>query len=98
MYGLFRCWRQGGVWLVIWKLLQVFADAASAIVWQVWTRRSCGPIPTLPVRAAAVQVRLNHRVVVVGRSLPIMVWGGRGVAGRRSCIWRVSRSAGCWQC
>jgi transposase len=35
VHGLFRRWQRGGVWLVIWKLLQVFADAAGAIVWQV---------------------------------------------------------------
>ncbi|WP_280277188.1 IS5 family transposase [Nocardia wallacei] len=35
VYGLFRRWQRGGVWLVIWKLLQVFADAAGLIGWQV---------------------------------------------------------------
>ncbi|TQM25535.1 IS5 family transposase [Nocardia bhagyanarayanae] len=35
MYGLFRRWQRSGAWLVIWKLLQVFADAAGRIVWQV---------------------------------------------------------------
>ncbi|MGK8557261.1 IS5 family transposase [Nocardia gipuzkoensis] len=34
-YGLFRRWQRGGVWLVIVKLLQVFADAAGRIGWQV---------------------------------------------------------------
>ncbi|MET8427838.1 transposase [Nocardia sp. NPDC004860] len=33
--GLFRCWRRGGAWLMIVKLLQVFADAGGRIVWQV---------------------------------------------------------------
>lgn len=35
MYGLFRRWQRGGVWLVIVKLLQVFADATGRIRWQV---------------------------------------------------------------
>ncbi|WP_067575001.1 IS5 family transposase [Nocardia acidivorans] len=35
MYGLFRRWQRGGVWLVIVKLLQAFADAAGRIIWQV---------------------------------------------------------------
>ncbi|WP_216918030.1 IS5 family transposase [Nocardia noduli] len=35
VYGLFRRWQRGGVWLVIVKLLQVFADAAGLIRWQV---------------------------------------------------------------
>ncbi|MEU1549684.1 IS5 family transposase [Nocardia sp. NPDC005745] len=34
-YGLFRRWQRAGVWLLIVKLLQVFADAAGAIEWQV---------------------------------------------------------------
>lgn len=35
VYGLFRRWQRGGVWLVIVKSLQVFADAAGRIGWQV---------------------------------------------------------------
>ncbi|MFJ9366392.1 IS5 family transposase [Nocardia sp. NPDC101769] len=35
VYGLFRRWQRGGVWAVILKMLQVFADAAGAIVWEV---------------------------------------------------------------
>ncbi|WP_405161453.1 transposase [Nocardia sp. NBC_01499] len=35
IYGLFRRWQRGGAWLAIWKLLQVFADVAGAIRWQV---------------------------------------------------------------
>ncbi|MGW1741192.1 transposase [Nocardia sp. NPDC001965] len=35
IYGLFRRWQGAGVWAVIWKMLQAFADAAGAI-------RSCG--------------------------------------------------------
>lgn len=34
-YGLFRRWQRAGTWLVIWKLLQAFAEAAGVIVWQV---------------------------------------------------------------
>ncbi|MEV4129384.1 transposase [Nocardia sp. NPDC049707] len=33
--GLFRRWQRGGVWLVIVKLLQVFAEAGGRIRWQV---------------------------------------------------------------
>lgn len=35
MYGLFRRWQRAGRWALILKLLQVFADAAGRIVWQV---------------------------------------------------------------
>jgi transposase len=35
VYGLFRRWQRAGVWALIWKMLQVFADAAGAIVWEV---------------------------------------------------------------
>ncbi|WP_419150862.1 hypothetical protein [Nocardia vinacea] len=32
MYGLFRRWQRGGVWLVIWKLLQVCAHQHGHVV------------------------------------------------------------------
>lgn len=35
MYGLFRRWQRTGSWALILRLLQVFADAAGQIVWQV---------------------------------------------------------------
>ncbi|WP_280328851.1 IS5 family transposase [Nocardia wallacei] len=35
VYGLFRRWQRAGVWVLILKLLQAFADAAGQIVWQV---------------------------------------------------------------
>jgi transposase len=35
VYGLFRRWQRAGVWALIWKMLQAFADAAGAIVWEV---------------------------------------------------------------
>ncbi|WP_280249319.1 IS5 family transposase [Nocardia abscessus] len=35
VYGLFRRWQRRGVWLVIVKLLQVFAEAGGRIRWQV---------------------------------------------------------------
>lgn len=35
VYGLFRRWQRAGVWALILKLLQVFADAVGSIVWQV---------------------------------------------------------------
>lgn len=35
VYGLFRRWQRAGVWAVIWKMLQAFADAAGRIVWDV---------------------------------------------------------------
>ncbi|MBF6359868.1 IS5 family transposase [Nocardia farcinica] len=35
VYGLFRRWQRGGVWWLIVKMLQVFADATGSIGWQV---------------------------------------------------------------
>lgn len=35
VYGLFRRWQRAGVWAFIVKMLQAFADAAGAIVWDV---------------------------------------------------------------
>ncbi|MEV6426882.1 IS5 family transposase [Nocardia sp. NPDC051463] len=35
VYGLFRRWQRAGVWAVIWKMLQVCADASGRIVWTV---------------------------------------------------------------
>ncbi|MGY2093627.1 IS5 family transposase [Nocardia gipuzkoensis] len=35
VYGLFRRWQHNGSWVLIWKMLQVYADAAGAIGWQV---------------------------------------------------------------
>ncbi|WP_433654540.1 IS5 family transposase [Nocardia sp. CA-128927] len=35
VYGLFRRWQRAGVWTLIWKMLQAFADAAGRIGWQV---------------------------------------------------------------
>jgi transposase len=35
VYGLFRRWQRAGVWAVILKMLQAFADAAGRIVWDV---------------------------------------------------------------
>lgn len=35
VYGLFRRWQRAGVWVVILKMLQAFAEATGAIVWQV---------------------------------------------------------------
>ncbi len=35
VYGLFRRWQRGGVWLLIVKLLQVIADAGGRFGWQV---------------------------------------------------------------
>ncbi|WP_327116032.1 transposase [Nocardia sp. NBC_01730] len=35
VYGLFRRWQRAGVWALMLKLLQAFADAAGRIAWQV---------------------------------------------------------------
>ncbi|TLF90824.1 IS5 family transposase [Nocardia cyriacigeorgica] len=35
VYGLFRRWQRAGVWVLILKMLQAFADAGGRIVWQV---------------------------------------------------------------
>ncbi|PPJ36424.1 IS5/IS1182 family transposase [Nocardia nova] len=35
VYGLFRRWQRAGVWVLIWKMLQAFADAGGRILWRV---------------------------------------------------------------
>ncbi|MFE9327993.1 transposase [Nocardia sp. NPDC052278] len=35
VYGLFRRWQRGGRWALILKMLQAFADAVGAIIWQI---------------------------------------------------------------
>lgn len=35
VYGLFRRWQRAGVWVLIWKTLQAFADAGGRITWRV---------------------------------------------------------------
>ncbi|WP_405162543.1 IS5 family transposase [Nocardia sp. NBC_01499] len=35
IYGLFRRWQRGGRWALILKMLQAFADAVGAIIWQI---------------------------------------------------------------
>ena len=35
VYGLFRRWQRAGIWALILKLLQAFAEAAASIRWQV---------------------------------------------------------------
>lgn len=35
IYGLFRRWQRGGRWVLILTMLQAFADAVDAIIWQI---------------------------------------------------------------
>jgi transposase len=35
VYGLFRRWQRAGVWALLLKMLQAFADAAGRVVWEV---------------------------------------------------------------
>lgn len=96
VYGLFRRWQRAGVWARILGRLQARADAAGLIMWKVsvdstiaWAHQHAAGARKRGMR------RKSRRPGWARWSRLIMRWGGRGVAGRRNCIWPPSSDSDC---
>jgi transposase len=86
VYGLFRRWQRNGTWARILTGLQVRADAAGLITWEVSVDSS---IARAHQHAAGARkrgiFRRSHLVGRPGSSPPITRWDAHGVDGLPSC-------------
>lgn len=86
IYGLFRRWAREGVWARILTGLQVRADAAGLITWDVSVDSTIARAHQHAAGARKRGICKSSRLVVWRQSRPIMGWGVRGAGGPPRCI------------
>jgi transposase len=80
VYGLFRRWQRNGTWARILSALQVRADAAGLITWDVSVDSTVARAHQHAAGARKRGICRPSRLAVSGTSPPITGWAGPAVA------------------
>ncbi len=98
VYGLFRSWQRAGVWAAILSALQICAEAAGNIVWEVSVDSTITRAHQHAAGARKRGICRSRRPAGSSSSRPITAWAAPEAAGARNCTWRASRDVNRWRC
>lgn len=97
VYGLFRSWQRSGGWEAILSALQICAEAAGDIVWDVSVDSTIARAHQHAAGARKRGIFRSNHPAGSPSSRPIMVWGALAAGGPRNCTWRASRAVNLWR-